>query len=194
MTLTSHTYALCTSSAWNVPTWTTVPSTYGKWRESNLDTMTSWKPSWSYTVPYIHSTCVQCVYMSHKIVHLNRLVATKAPLYAYTVDWAFVHITHQWNFVCVCVLHACFCVWLSLFSCFDRSQLPCSRSAHGEMFHQLMAALVHEPFDTVLSTVQKAWTHTHTYSHSASFNNSHIMKQDDFFLNKNVFLFMENKL
>lgn len=52
----------------------------------------------THTVPYKRCKCVQYVYMLHKTGHLNRLVATKAPLYyfAYTVDWAFVHmLTHQ---------------------------------------------------------------------------------------------------
>lgn len=161
-TLTSQTYSLCMSAARNLPTY---EQFYYQLMESDVYqtlTQSPWKPSWSYTAPHTHSTCLQYVYMLHKTVHLDRLVATKAPLYAYTVDWAFVHITHQWNFMGVCVCVACMflCLTQPFQLCFDRSQLPCSRSAHGEMFHQLMGALVHEPFDTVLSTVQKASTHT----------------------------------
>lgn len=57
--------------------------------------------------------------------------------------------------VCVCVACMLLCLAQPFQLCFDRSQLPCSRSAHRGMFQQLMGALVHEPFDTVLSTVQK---------------------------------------
>lgn len=93
--------------------WTILPSTYGKWRISNLNTM---------TIVIIHcTTYTQC--MRAICVHVTQSSALKqigsnksSTTCLYSRLGICAHHASVKLHMCVCVLRACFCVWLSLFS------------------------------------------------------------------------------